>query len=90
MIRPINLSAIVAFERIKIETVGRLNSTENRSDQLSGVRIKLSDRTYWLVLDGTRDTFETYVARAPGVEDPVLDCGHSDYVEKYGSQSEGA
>ena len=86
IVRPINAAAIVSFERVAISTVGRLNSNENKTDHLTGVRISVADGTTWLVLDGRDNSFESHFAKAISVRDAVLDCGSSTYVETFGSR----
>ncbi|WP_321935189.1 hypothetical protein [Paraburkholderia sp. J8-2] len=85
VVMPIQAAAIVAFERIHVTTTGRLNSTEaNLADHTTGVRLRLSDRTQWIVLDGTNSTFETnYAAARRSAGTVFFDCGPSQYTERF-------
>jgi hypothetical protein len=81
---PVNSAAIVVYERIKVVTEGRWNSSDhNKQDHLAGVRIRLSDGSQWIVLDGRDHTFESKYDEAFASGEAIFDCGRSTYAERF-------
>lgn len=85
--RPINLNGILSFESMRIWTMGRPGTSENKSDVLQGIRLLLADGSQYVVIDDKDPTFEAAMGLARQASGAVHDHGPSDYMRRFGNQS---
>ena len=80
---PINLASIISFEHIKISTIGRPNTLDNKSDMLHGVRILTSNGSTQVVITDTDPTFEEALLEASRGGKLVHEYGRSAYMVRF-------
>jgi len=84
-IRPVNVCTIISFEKVRISTIGRPGTSENKQDSLTGVRIRLSDGSQYVVIDSKEVSFENFIQQAKESSEAVVNVGRSWYMEQYAS-----
>ena len=80
---PINLASIVSFEPMRITTLNRPGTRDNKTDALQGVRLLLANGSQYLVIDDKDPTFEQALAAARDAQNAVYQHGASAYMQKF-------
>lgn len=79
----ISIVGIVSYENIRIWTVGRPNTNDNKGDVLEGIRLLLADGSTRVVIDDKDPTFEQVLILAKKTEDLVYEYGDSNYIARF-------
>ncbi|MCK4118437.1 hypothetical protein ACI2UK_13515 [Ralstonia nicotianae] len=80
---PINLASIVSFEPMRIITLNRPGTRENKTDPLDGVRLLLANGAQYLVIDDKDPSFEQSLAAARTADGAVYHHGPSAYMQRF-------
>lgn len=84
-IQPVNVFTIISFEKVRINTIGRPGTSENKQDALTGVRISLCDGSQYVVIDSKEVSFEKFIQQAKESSEAVVNAGRSWYMEQFAS-----
>ncbi|MHA6896381.1 hypothetical protein ACQUJT_20210 [Ralstonia pseudosolanacearum] len=80
---PINLASIVSFEPMRILTLNRPGTRDNKNDGLDGVRLLLANGAQYVLIDDKDPSFEQSLAAARTATDAVYHHGPSEYMQRF-------